>query len=452
MQPYAVPVLPVHTRIHPRSALVTSADLSFRQRLRQILTGLRWQVREAEGGAQAWAEAESSAPEAVIIDSWLPDLDLTEFLSDFRGKFPHIDIVMASGSTAEESPRGPYRQELLYAMRRCQDTDTAVWNTAPALSELKPQRDAGDGTERVRDPAEEMETRPPNPLAGFAAGPTLATHGTPLKIGPIPVEMPPRGQGHSTIERLPELVGNAPCMLEVSRRVRLVAQRNTPVLIEGPTGSGKELVAEALHRLSLRSRRPLVAINCAAIPEALLEAELFGHTRGAFTGAVQGRTGRIESADGGTLFLDEIGEMPLALQAKLLRFVECGELQRVGDNETVKVDVRIVAATHRPLGELAVSGNFRSDLYYRLAVFLVRTPALAEHAQDLPLLISHFMQQMGRQGPMKRVDDSAMSKLMAYAWPGNVRELEHVLERGSILAGDRPVLLAEDIDFGLSVN
>src|SRR5208283_2970105 len=149
--------------------------------------------------------------------------------------------------------------------------------------------------------------------------------------------------------RLPELIGDAPCMLEVSRRIRLVAPRMTPVLIEGPTGSGKELVAEALHRLSTRNRKPFVAINCAAIPETLLEAELFGHTRGAFTGAVQGRTGRIEAADGGTLFLDEIGEMPLGLQSKLLRFVECGELQRVGDNETVKVDVRILAATHRPL-------------------------------------------------------------------------------------------------------
>ena len=171
-------------------------------------------------------------------------------------------------------------------------------------------------------------------------------------------------------ERLPELIGNAACMLEISRRVRLVAPRMTPVLIEGPTGSGKELVAEALHRLSSRNRKPFVAINCAAIPEALLEAELFGHTRGAFTGAVQGRTGRIEAADGGTLFLDEIGEMPLGLQSKLLRFVECGELQRVGDNETVKVDVRIVAATHRPLAQQAQTGSFRPDLYYRLAVFL----------------------------------------------------------------------------------
>jgi DNA-binding NtrC family response regulator len=241
-------------------------------------------------------------------------------------------------------------------------------------------------------------------------------------------------------------------MLEVGRRVRRVAPRMTPVLIEGPTGSGKELVAEALHRMSPRSRNPFVAINCAAIPEALLEAELFGHTRGAFTGAVQGRTGRIEAADGGTLFLDEIGEMPLGLQSKLLRFVESGELQRVGDNETLKVDVRIVAATHRPLAQDTQAGNFRPDLYYRLAVFLIRTPSLAEHAQDLTLLVDHFMQRMGREAPLKRLDPEALAKLAAHQWPGNVRELEHVLERGAILAGEEAVLTARDIDFGFTVN
>jgi DNA-binding NtrC family response regulator len=252
------------------------------------------------------------------------------------------------------------------------------------------------------------------------------------------------------VERIPELVGAAPVMLEVSRRVRLVAAKSTPVLIEGPTGSGKELVAEALHRLSTRSRKPFVAINCAAIPEALLEAELFGHTRGAFTGAVQGRTGRIESADGGTLFLDEIGEMPLALQSKLLRFFESGELQRIGDNETVKVDVRIVAATHQPLAEDAQKGLFRADLYYRLAVFLIRTPALLEHMEDLPQLVSHFLERLGRRSPIKRIDSAAVARLSGHSWPGNVRELEHVLERASILAGDEPLISALEIDFGLS--
>jgi DNA-binding NtrC family response regulator len=432
---------------------VASADSSFRQRLSEILTGLRWQVREAEGGAQAWKEAESAVPEAVIVDSWLPDLDLAEFLADFRDRFPQVDLVTASGMSGAEGPRGPYRQELLYALRRSQDTDTAVWNTAPLLAT---QATGPAQAAALAQPAQAQ----PLPIHNASAQDGVVLPARPqsslVRAIPIRVETPrtalaPMGE-QKAVDRLPELIGNAPCMLEVSRRIRLVAQRMTPVLIEGPTGSGKELVAEGLHRLSTRSKKPFVAINCAAIPESLLEAELFGHTRGAFTGAVHGRVGRIESADGGTLFLDEIGEMPLALQSKLLRFVECSELQRVGDNETVKVDVRIVAATHRPLAEHTKAGTFRADLYYRLAVFLIRTPALMEHPQDLTLLVDHFLQKMGREAPVKRIDAGAMGKLAAHAWPGNVRELEHVLERAAILAGDEPLLTMHEIDFGSTVN
>jgi DNA-binding NtrC family response regulator len=453
MQPVPVPLLPLAARTRTRTALVASADSSFRQRLSEILTGLRWQVREAEGGAQAWKEAESAVPEAVIVDSWLPDLDLAEFLADFRDRFPQVDLVTASGMSGAEGPRGPYRQELLYALRRSQDTDTAVWNTAPLLATQ------ATGPAQAAALAQPAQAQPlPIHNASVQDGVVLPARpqSSLVRAIPIRVETPrtalaPMGE-QKAVDRLPELIGNAPCMLEVSRRIRLVAQRMTPVLIEGPTGSGKELVAEGLHRLSTRSKKPFVAINCAAIPEALLEAELFGHTRGAFTGAVHGRVGRIESADGGTLFLDEIGEMPLALQSKLLRFVECSELQRVGDNETVKVDVRIVAATHRPLAEHTKAGTFRADLYYRLAVFLIRTPALMEHPQDLTLLVDHFLQKMGREAPVKRIDAGAMAKLAAHAWPGNVRELEHVLERAAILAGDEPLLTMHEIDFGSTVN
>jgi len=441
-----VPVPPVNPRMRPRTALVASADRSFRQRLAHVLAGLRWQVREAEGGAQAWTEAEAALPDAVIVDSWLPDLDLGEFLGEFKERFPEVDLVTAAGNVAAESPRGPYRQELLYALRRCQETDTAAWNAAPAIA----------SAHEIAQPESLKPTNgsiaPSSPApCGFAPLLPSLPAGTGKTVS-IQSGRTAQGVESNPSDRLPELVGNAASMLEVSRRVRLVAPRMTPVLIEGPTGSGKELVAEALHRLSTRSRKPFVAINCAAIPEALLEAELFGHTRGAFTGAVQGRTGRIEAADGGTLFLDEIGEMPLGLQAKLLRFVECGELQRVGDNETVKVDVRILAATHRPLAPQTQNGGFRSDLYYRLAVFLIRTPSLAEHAQDLLPLIEHFLEKLGRDTPVKRLDESALAKLGAHDWPGNVRELEHVLERGIILAGDNPLLTAREIDFGLAVN
>jgi DNA-binding NtrC family response regulator len=434
-------------RVRVRTALIASADRSFRQRLSETLTGLRWHVREAEGGADAWTQAHVSVPEAMIVDTWLPDLDLAEFVRDFRTSFPQVDLIPASGTQDAQGARGPYRQELLYALRRCQDTDTTAWNLAPDLTLPTVER------AELHDLADSQKT------ANGAAGALSIGHPTSALAEPqkSSASAPPPTQektkpGTGATERISELVGDAACMLEVSRRIRLVAPRMTPVLIEGPTGSGKELVAEAVHRLSSRSRKAFVAINCAAIPEALLEAELFGHTRGAFTGAVQGRVGRIEAADGGTLFLDEIGELPLALQSKLLRFVECGELQRVGDNERVKVDVRILAATHRPLAQLAQSGAFRSDLYYRLAVFLIRTPSLIEHNQDLPILVDHFLEKLGRQSPVKRIDQTALAKLNMHDWPGNVRELEHVLERAVILAGDDPVLTACEIDFGTTVN
>jgi DNA-binding NtrC family response regulator len=428
-----------------RTALIASADGSFRQRLSAVLTGLRWQVREVKGGAEAWGEAMNTLPEAVIVDSWLPDLDLLEFLREFRAAFPHVDVVTTSNATTMESAPGPHRQEILYALRRVQDTDTAAWNTAPML-----------------DDTTELERRKAATMPGWMLGKGPAVQvGKPSDNLSSQIDLAANADDTSreqlprpvaSSERISDLIGDAPCMFEISRRIRLVAPRTTPVLIEGPSGTGKEVVAEALHKLSTRSRRPFVAINCAAIPEALLEAELFGHTRGAFTGAVQRRIGRIEAADGGTLFLDEIGEMPLGLQAKLLRFVECGELQRVGDNETAKVDVRIIAATHQPLGKHTEEGSFRADLYYRLAVFLIRTPALAEHIEDLPLLVDHFLERMGRDTPVKRIDRAAMAMLKEHAWPGNVRELEHVLERATILAGDEPVLTVRDIDFGQTAN
>ncbi len=445
--PVSAPVSNMRVRL--RTALIASADPSFRQRLSETLTGLRWQVREAEGGADAWSQARIAAPEAIIVDSWLPDLDMTEFVRDFRGSFPHVDLITAGGAQETQGSRSPYRQELLYALRRCQDCDTAAWNAAPEVSTPKNNRCESHNPLNASGPTRLSTEGPQHEQVDSASSPADAAV-TPNFVASM--SRTAAKQENAANERIPELIGNAPCMLEVSRRIRLVAPRTTPVLIEGPTGSGKEIVAEAVHRLSARSRKPFVAINCAAIPEALLEAELFGHTRGAFTGAVQGRIGRIEAADGGTLFLDEIGELPLALQSKLLRFVECGELQRVGDNERVKVDVRVLAATHRPLAQLAQSGTFRSDLYYRLAVFLIRTPSLTEHKEDLSNLVNHFLEKLGRQSPVKRIGETALTMLAAHDWPGNVRELEHVLERAAILAGDDPVLTAREIDFGISVN
>ena len=219
-------------------------------------------------------------------------------------------------------------------------------------------------------------------------------------------------------------------MRELAGLIRLVAPRSATVLIEGRNGDGQGGGGEGGASAERAGGKPFVVLNCAAIPETLLEAELFGHTRGAFTGAVTSRVGRIEAAHGGTLFLDEIGEMPLALQAKMLRFLECGELQKVGENETVRVDVRVIAATHQELERKAQEKGFRLDLYHRLAVFPVEVPALRERLEDLPALVEFFLQAMGKEMPRKTISVGAMASAAWYDWPGNVRELMHVLERG----------------------
>ncbi len=435
-------VSPLHQRnLRARTVLVVSPDAGQRRQLAATLEELRWRVLEADCGAAAWGQASETPVEAVLVDAWLPDLEMNEFLRELRQQHPRADLLHTDGSQINGAPRSSYRQELLFAIRRSTASDTAIWNAAPSLDEAddalllatRPPAREVSAVEAPRRTAVDLLRASASDRAQESAVPQVAT-----RLEPQP----------GRLEPLPGLIGRAPVMLEVSRRIRLVARHRTPVLIEGPTGTGKERVAELLHRLSERAAKPFVAINCAAIPEALLEAELFGHTRGAFTGAVQGRTGRIESADGGTLFLDEIGEMPLALQAKLLRFLECGELQRVGENTTVRVDVRILAATHQRLAADVRAARFRADLYHRLAVFLIRTPALAAHRQDIPQLVEVLLERLGERMPVKRIAPEAMERLMLHSWPGNVRELEHVLERGAILAGDSPLIRASEIEFG----
>jgi transcriptional regulator with GAF, ATPase, and Fis domain len=234
-------------------------------------------------------------------------------------------------------------------------------------------------------------------------------------------------------------------MQEVYQLVRLVAERDTTVLITGETGTGKELVARAIHQLSLRAKNPLVVVNCAAIPETLLEAELFGHARGAFTGAVQSRLGRIHVAHGGTLFLDEIGELPLTMQSKLLRFLQDGEVQRLGTSDVFRVNVRVICATNVQLLDNVRQKLFRQDLYYRLAVFPIDLPPLRERSEDVSLLVDQFLGELCRQArvPAKRLSAASLALLRRYAWPGNVRELQHSLERAFILSGDETQLHVE---------
>jgi DNA-binding NtrC family response regulator len=242
------------------------------------------------------------------------------------------------------------------------------------------------------------------------------------------------------------LVGQSPSMEQVLKIIRLVASRRCTVLITGETGTGKEMAARALHLASDRARRPMVAVNCSAIPENLIEAELFGHVKGAFTGAVNHRIGRFEQAHGGTLFLDEIGELPFDLQAKLLRVLQEREVQRLGNNESIKVDVRVIAATNANLLTLVRQGKFREDLYYRLNVVPIYMPALRERSSDIPLLVNHFVKKVceAEHLPLKQVGADVLGRLSSQAWPGNVRQLENVIEQAVILSGDRTSLYASD--------
>ena len=395
--------------------IVACADADRRQRLSRSLQGMRWEVREAAGGAAAMAYLEECQAEAMLLDSWLPDLESGALADIVQQLYPSVDLVRLDDLAPVHLLKGARRHELLHAIRgtECPESKDGTGRSSLNKAEGKPWSSAPGASIAV-------QSKWANDEPGVPRCVTL----------------------------LPGLVGDSKAIRELARLVRLVAPHSARVLIEGETGSGKELVARAVHTLSGRRSKPFVALNCAAIPETLLEAELFGHTRGAFTGAVQSRLGRIEAANGGTLFLDEIGELPLALQAKLLRFLENGEIQRLGGNETVHLDVRVVSATHQLLEERAEKGNFRLDLYHRLAVFPVRIPPLRKRMGDLPMLVTAILSSLGQQAPQKCIDPLALQRLAEHPWPGNVRELQNVLQRAVILSEERRQIGVADLLFG----
>ncbi len=398
-----------------RVAVLTMAASSARERLASALEAMRWRVQQVEGAAGLFAFLENEPACVAVLDSWLPDLDAQECVELLASAYPMLDVLASAPSELRtRAPRGLYRNEILHALRELEGAELEEEATEPV-------RCANSSVAGLPQSVDDSET-------SFAA--TI-----PAALRPVPDEL------------LPEFLGTSPATREVCRRIRLVANRRTPVLVHGPSGTGKELVAHALHRLSGRATAPFAVINCAAIPEALVEAELFGHAKGAFTGAQTARVGRIEAAAGGTVFLDEIGELPLPAQGKLLRFLASGEIQRVGDNETSIVDTRVIAATHRPLGSMTRDGSFRLDLLHRLSVFLIQTPSLAERPQDLEVLIARTLEMLGREEPGKKLTEAARQRLHAHTWPGNVRELEHALERAWILAGESTQIDADCIEF-----
>jgi DNA-binding NtrC family response regulator len=388
-----------------RNILIASSNQVRRQRWSESLHRASWPTREACGGADALSQLESSGGcRLLLLDQKLPDLDTQELVGIIESRFPSTDIVLLDAETGRAQLPLELRSSPLYR----------------TLASFGGEEEPGSAPQ-------------PTLKAGFAGGPVPG-----LAIAAAPI----RNSEHELdAEPLAGMVGASPVMRRLYRMVRLVAPRDTTVLITGESGTGKELVAEALHRLSPRSTRPFVTVNCAAIPETLLEAELFGHTRGAFTGAVQSRVGKIHSAHGGTLLFDEIGEMPMAVQAKLLRFLENREVQRLGSSDTFRVDVRVIAATNAKLQEKVAAREFRQDLFYRLAVFPVQAPPLRERGDDVQALARFFVGQFC--GEPVRLSRPAMELLSSHCWPGNVRELKHAVERASILLEGGSVLLPE---------
>jgi DNA-binding NtrC family response regulator len=353
------------------------------------------EMEEAAGGADALAKLESENWGEVLLDRHLHDLDADEVLQLIHARHPHLLVRVVDSEPA--ATQVPDSGEM-----------TRIAPAIPFIAE----------PEYVRDKS----------LRGAPAFPP--------DLEQEVEKIPPRALP------LPGMMGDGPGLEQIYRLARLVGPRQTTVLITGETGTGKELVARGIHQISPRAKSPFVVVNCAAIPEQLLEAELFGHARGAFTGAVQSRLGRIHVAQGGTLFLDEVGELPLSMQAKLLRFLQDGEVQRLGSSDVFRVDVRVISATNIDLLRSVHEKQFRQDLYYRLAVFPIELPPLRQRREDIVPLAAHFLDRLCEQTeyPPKGISPSAIAHLRQYSWPGNVRELEHAIERAFILAGDDPQL------------
>jgi len=381
------------TSIFPQAAgsvLIASPSTQFREQILQSFSDAGCSVQEATGGADALLQLEHGNWQVLFLDRRLPDLDAEELIGIIKQRFPGIEVVLLDSDSGQTLP----------------------------VSGLQ------------------SASAPPCPAVRGRVEQSWGGYGEPF------------GSPAST-EPLPGMIGSTPAMQRLYRMVRLVAKRTTTVLILGATGTGKELVAGAVHKLSPRASRPLVTINCAAIPEALLESELFGHVRGAFTGAVQSHLGRIQAASGGTLFLDEIGELPGGLQAKLLRFLEQKEVQRLGSTEPQRVDVRVVAATNEDLFDKVERGEFRQDLYYRLSAFPIEVPPLCHRSNDIVALAEHFLEQAagGSRGRRMAITQEAAQILQNHSWPGNVRELQHVMERAAILAEDSERIGPEHLFF-----
>jgi two-component system nitrogen regulation response regulator GlnG len=365
------------------------------EQVRQAFPGPRFRVETADTGAKGLAHVRADPPDVILLDLRLPDRSGLEVYQEIRaldGRIPVIFITLAKAADAaiEAMKLGAYD----YLFKPLD------------LNQLR--KVVGEALEVAR------RMRAPAVVAESTADPDV--------------------EG--------AIVGSCPAMREVYKAIGRVAAQDVPVLITGESGTGKELVARAIYQHGPRAKAAFMALNCAAIPEQLLESELFGHEKGAFTGADRRRIGKFEQTSGGTVFLDEIGDMPLSLQAKILRVLQEQAFERIGGNETIRTDVRLIAATHHDLKAEAAEGKFRPDLYYRLGVFTIHLPPLRERGDDLPMLVQHYLRrfnrELGRQ--VCEVASEGLDQLRRYAWPGNIRELQSVLKQ-ALLQASGPVLL-----------
>ncbi len=375
------------------SILIVDDEAAIRDSLHMILEYEGYRVEEAASGSQALSKVAERAPDAIVLDIKMPEMDGLELLKALRERGYDMPVLMISGhadvaTAVEATRRGAFdffekplqRERVLLSLRNAVE----AW--------------------RLQAENRNLRTEPE------------------------------------------QLIGAAPTMRRLRETIEKAAPTPATVLITGESGTGKELVARAIHRLSSRRDRPIVQVNCAAIPEDLIESELFGHEKGSFTGAVRKQMGKFVTADGGTIFLDEVGDMSARTQAKVLRVLQNGEVEPVGAERTIQVDVRVVAATNRSLEEEIAGGRFREDLFYRLNVIPVRTPSLREHLEDLQLLVEHFVRRYADQNNYKAKEFSpeALAHLKALPWKGNVRELKNLVERLLILShGD--VVTREDV-------
>jgi len=376
----------------PASVLIVDDEDVIRKAWRRMLPEGEFQVTTCPDGHDALRVIEALPVDVMLLDVVMPGMSGMDVLSHVKANRPEIEVVMMTGyggvdAAVEAVKRGAYD----FLTKPFENIETAVLAVCKAVDR-----------KRLLDRMRRLEA-------------ALGEQG-----------------------ELRALVGQSPAMREVFRLIESVAQSPSSVLIQGESGTGKELVARAIHARSAKSGAPFVAVNCSALSENLLESELFGHARGAFTGAVGARKGLFEAAHGGTLFLDEIGDMPAATQVKLLRALQEGEIKPVGSSDTIHVDVRILAATNVELAEARVKGRFREDLYYRLNVITIHVPPLRDRPEDIALLGYHFVRKHAERlgKPTARIAPEAMEALQSYRFPGNVRELENLIERAVVLGRD----------------